>query len=409
MNYPETLEYLYARLPMFQRQGAAAYKSDLTNTIQFCSALGNPEKSQKFIHVAGTNGKGSVSHMLAAVFQLHGYKTGLYTSPHLIDFKERIKVNGTCISENEVVEFVDRHQDTIEGISPSFFECTVAMAFDHFQRHKCDISIIETGLGGRLDSTNVIMPELSIITNIGFDHMDLLGNTLELIAKEKAGIIKPGIPVLIGEFQQEVSEVFEEKGSPLHYAIDFEVSPEDCDCDLKGAYQINNIRTVLAAIELLKHQYPLKDDLVRLALRNVSESTGLRGRWETLGRDPLVVCDTAHNLPGIEKLIPQIMSVPCARLHIVWGMVKEKDTGKIWPLLPDKAEYYFCSPSIPRGRPADELAGEANLHGLQGSVYQDVPSAYRAALNKANTDDFIFVGGSTFVVADVLTYIDSLD
>jgi dihydrofolate synthase/folylpolyglutamate synthase len=408
-KYSDTLSYLYERLPMFQRIGPAALKPNLDNTLAFCAHIGNPEAKLTCIHVAGTNGKGSVSHMLAAIFQEHGYKLGLYTSPHLLDFRERIKINGDWITQQAVVQFVESNKDFIEKIEPSFFEVTVAMAFDYFEKEKTDICIIETGLGGRLDSTNIITPILSVITNIGQDHMDLLGDTLQKVAFEKAGIIKPGVPALIGEYQAELVEVFENKAAQekteLHFAINF----EDCKAqsDLKGAYQVKNIQTAWAACQLLKKQFKLTSPIIRKALLNVQKSTGFRGRWQLLQKNPTVICDTGHNLDGIILSMQQLKTQKYKQLHIVWGMVSDKDTKKILPLLPQQAIYYFTQPSLIRAKDCVELQTEAKAFNLNGETYVQVEQAFEAAKKVAEVDDMIFIGGSTFVVADLLTYLQN--
>ena len=409
MNYSETVDYLYSRLPMFQRTGASAYKADLTNTIALCDQIHNPQNALTCIHIAGTNGKGSTSHMLASIFQHHGYKTGLYTSPHLVDFKERIRVNGDPVTEEYVVNFVVSNQAFIEKTAPSFFELTVAMAFDYFKLTECEVCIIETGLGGRLDSTNVITPILSVITNIGYDHMDLLGDTLEKIAGEKAGIIKPKIPALIGEKQDEIAHVFinkaQEVKAPLHFAADFKINPDEYESDLRGIYQQKNKTTVLSACQMLQKQFDLKDEIIRTALQTVSQTTGLQGRWQKIQVHPTVICDTGHNKDGIALVMQQLKEQDHQKLHSVWGMVREKDTSGIWPLLIKNARYYFTQPSIPRAKPVDELFAEARAAELEGSTFATVPNAYQAALQEAKENDLIFVGGSTFVVADLLTYL----
>ncbi|WP_242689259.1 folylpolyglutamate synthase/dihydrofolate synthase family protein [Pedobacter sp. SYSU D00535] len=430
MSYSQTLQYLYAKLPMFSRIGDAAIKKDLYNTIALCSALGNPQQKFRTIHVAGTNGKGSVSHMLAAVLQTAGFKTGLYTSPHLRDFRERIKVDGEMISEELVIEFVNSQKQLIEEVQPSFFEVTVAMAFDHFAKQKVDIAVIEVGLGGRLDSTNIITPVLSVITNIGYDHMNILGNTLPEIAFEKAGIIKPGIPAIISERQPEVEQVFLKKAkevqAPLAFASDewqeVETGPsqegrrplvlqsaQDKDdrinlsLDLTGSYQVKNVKAVLSAIGQLKRSgFRISDTRVSEGLSRIKELTGLMGRWQTLSVAPLVICDTGHNEDGIKEVLKNIEATEFDKLHMVIGMVKDKEIGKVLSLLPKKASYYFCQPQIERAKPAGELAEEAQVQGLQGEVFASVVDALAAAKKNAYKDDLIFVGGSTFVVAEVV-------
>ncbi|MDF3078709.1 MAG: FolC bifunctional protein [Sphingobacteriaceae bacterium] len=424
MDYNQTLDYLYSRLPMFNRVGASAYKKDLHNTIELCKRLGNPENRFKSIHVAGTNGKGSTSHMLAAILQTAGYKTGLYTSPHLLDFRERIRINGEMIPENYVVDFVGAQQESIEEIEPSFFEATVAMAFQYFADEQVDIAVIEVGLGGRLDSTNVITPLLSVITNIGYDHMNLLGNTLGEIASEKAGIIKPGISAVIGEKQEASAGVFlnkaKEAGSELVFASEMytvegvtrdeeqrflQVSLNDqlFELDLTGSYQAKNVCTVLASVEQLRKQgYRLPNDIVKSALKKVKSLTGLMGRWQTINESPLIICDTGHNEDGIREVLKNIESTPHKKLHVVLGMVNDKDSGKILSLLPRSATYYFCQPDLERAKPVQQLRDEAATCGLEGRVFDSVKSALNAAKANAPTDDLIFVGGSTFVVAEVL-------
>jgi dihydrofolate synthase/folylpolyglutamate synthase len=411
---------------MFTRIGVAAYKKDLTNTIAFCNRLDHPEKKFKSVHIAGTNGKGSTSHMLAAVLQQAGYKTGLYTSPHLKDFRERIKINGEMISEAEIVDFVKAHQDFILALSPSFFEVTVAMAFEYFAQQNVDIAIIEVGLGGRLDSTNIISPELSIITNIGWDHMNLLGNTLPLIAAEKAGIIKPNIPVIIGEYQEEIISVFENKAKECNASfllaenewsvtdnqlsnhqrklkINSAKNSYDLSLDLTGSYQIKNVKAVLSAVQILnKLGFEIKEADVVSALADVKKLTGLMGRWQTLENNPLIICDTGHNLDGIKVVLENINQINYEKLHLIIGMVKDKDISKMLSLFPKNATYYFCSPNIERAKQATELQLEARNFGLIGDAYESVEQALLAAKKNANKKDFIFIGGSTFVVAEVV-------
>jgi dihydrofolate synthase/folylpolyglutamate synthase len=421
MTYTETLNYLYQNLPMFQRVGAVAYKGDLTNTQALCEALGNPHLKFKSIHVAGTNGKGSSSHMLASIFQSAGYKTGLYTSPHLKEFTERIRINGQEIDQVFVVGFVEKIKPLIEKIQPSFFEITVAMAFDYFAYQQVDVAIIEVGLGGRLDSTNVITPVLSLITNISWDHMDLLGDTLEKIATEKAGIVKPEIPVVISERQSEVEKVFVLKAnecrSPILFASDqFKVTRENngfysinhndlhyhLELDLMGTYQTRNLAGVLACIEVLrKTEYSISDQQIKSGLKEVMLRTGLRGRWQKTGERPLIICDTGHNEGGIREIVKQINEMKHGHLHMVLGMVKDKDVSKVLSLLPVAATYYFCQASIPRAMPAEELSVKAEGFGLKGNVFKNVNDAIRAAKENSSSEDFIFVGGSTYVVAEV--------
>ena len=424
-TYADTLHYLYAQLPMFTRVGASAYKKDLHNTLALCNALHNPERKFKSVHIGGTNGKGSSSHMLAAILQTAGYKTGLYTSPHLRDFRERIRINGQMIPEQEVINFVNSHQALFEEINPSFFEATVGLAFDYFAKQGVDIAIIEVGLGGRLDSTNVINPLLSLITNIGLDHQDILGNTLEEIAKEKAGIIKSSTPIIVGEKQAEIADVFENKAIEANAKILFAsecwtITPKETapllvvnalsskqnlelTLDLRGSYQVKNLAGVLTAVDELREQgFKISEENLKTALKQVSSLTGLQGRWQTLQQEPLVICDTGHNEDGIKEVLKNITNTPHQNLHMVWGMVKDKDVTKILELLPKKANYYFCQPNIPRGKPTEELAQEAQKYQLKGQAYTSVAEAYQQALSHAKPNDLVFVGGSTFVVAEVL-------
>jgi dihydrofolate synthase/folylpolyglutamate synthase len=408
-SYDEVLEYLYRRLPVFQYQGASAYKKDITNTLLLCAELGNPEQQFKSIHVAGTNGKGSVSSMLSAICSRHGMKTGLYTSPHLKDFRERLRINGNMIAETFIVDFVCEHQALIERINPSFFEVTVAMAFSWFAAQKVDIAIIEVGLGGRLDSTNVITPELSVITNIGWDHADLLGPTLEHIAYEKAGIIKQEVPVVLGEWDNLTGPVFrqmsQERKAPLRIASENpEWSHRALESSLKGHYQQKNIRTVWESVRALQNAgWALEDTRVETALNMVTELSGLRGRWDILQAEgPQIVADTAHNEPGIREIMQQLQTQSFERLHMVLGFVKEKDLGKILPLFPRNAHYYFCKPDIERGLDAEILRETAATYDLDGKAYAHVADALQAAKNTAGKNDFIYVGGSTFVVAEAL-------
>lgn len=428
MNYSETLNYLFTKLPMFTRIGSAAFKKDLTNTIALCKALGEPQTKFKTIHIAGTNGKGSCSHMLASILQEAGYKTGLYTSPHLKDFRERIRINGNMIDENTVVDFVARYKQLFESIEPSFFEWTVALCFDYFASQKVDIGIIETGLGGRLDSTNIITPLLSIITNIGWDHTDMLGNTLPEIAFEKAGIIKPLIPVVIGEYVTATLSVFNNKAKEtnsklilanqiaevLHFKsthtqavfdIGFEHGEmwKNMDCDLPGIYQQKNIVTVITAVLQLQMQgFKITEMDVRMGLSKVKKNTGLKGRWYVLNQKPLIVCDTGHNEDGIAYVVQQIKQQKYKHLHLVIGMVKDKDINKILALLPVDATYYFCKADIPRGLDEKELQAQASTHNLHGHTYASVSEALQAAKQAALQDDMIFIGGSTFVVAEII-------
>ena len=435
MQYQETIDYLYTRLPMFSRIGAAAIKPNLDNTIAICAFLGHPEKKIKTIHIAGTNGKGSTSHMLASIFQEAGYKTGLYTSPHLYDFRERIKVNGQMCSQDFVIDFTKKIKPCIEKIEPSFFEIAVGMAFDYFVQEKVDIAIIETGLGGRLDSTNVIEPELSIITNIGFDHMSLLGNTLEAIASEKAGIIKKETPVVIGATDTDTKKVFEAKASkenaPIYFAEDFiefksfqnnwqnalfefnqplihlldaPLFPKNftIECDLPAKYQAKNLKAVLVAAQLLSTMgWKLTASKVLKALSQIKKNNGLMGRWESIQDRPRVILDVAHNEHGINALLEQLASLPYQQLHIVTGMVKDKDIQAVLALLPKNALYYFTQSHIPRALPVKELAAEASEVGLNGDAFDDVNIALQYAIKNANHNDLILVIGSIFLVAEV--------
>jgi dihydrofolate synthase / folylpolyglutamate synthase len=429
MTYQQTLDYLFTKLPMFSRIGAAAYKKDLTNTWALLEILDNPHKKIKTIHVAGTNGKGSTSHMLAAILQTAGYKTGLYTSPHLKDFRERIRINGNFIEEVFVVDFVKRIEQFIPTIEPSFFEITVAMAFDYFSTEATDIAVIEVGLGGRLDSTNVITPELSVITNIGRDHMYLLGDTLEKIAFEKAGIIKKEIPVVVGEILPETISVFEKKAkelqAPLYIASrQFYVSDWKYEnhhlfvntvqtnnnahhlyrLDLPGIYQTKNLLTVLTTVHQLQQRGWLIDEKhVQQALQNVKKTTGLHGRWEIIHHYPTVVLDVGHNEDGLRQIAEQLSFTNYQHLHIVIGMVKDKEVEKVLPLLPLLATYYFTKAAIPRALPEEELQAKAALSGKQGHCYADVNSALKAALANAKKEDLILVCGSVFVVGEITT------
>lgn len=428
MTYSQTLEYLFGKLPMYQRIGAAAYKADLNNTIAICNALGNPEKKLKCVHVAGTNGKGSSSHMLAAILQQAGYKTGLYTSPHLVDFRERIKINGKQIPKADVVKFVEEHRTTFEKIEPSFFEWTVGLAFDHFVKEEVDIAVIEVGLGGRLDSTNVISPVVSLITNIGMDHMNLLGSTLPAIAAEKAGIIKPRIPVVISQTQLDVIAVFNTKAKELKAPVEFAdknfkvISSRHIEqklqvdvlnrkqnqitsyqLDLLGTYQLKNLLGVLNTVEVLKHKgFMIEEKEVVSALKQVQKVTGLQGRWQTLSIKPLVIADTGHNEDGIKEVLENLKRYQYQKLHIVLGVVNDKDISKILKLLPKDAVYYFCKASIPRALDENELSSLAKKAGLLGSNFKNVPEALAKAKKQAKANDLVFVGGSTFTVADAL-------
>lgn len=441
MNYQQTIDYLFSRLPMFSRIGAAAFKKDLTNTIALCKHLGNPHQEFRSIHIAGTNGKGSVSHMLAAILQTAGYKVGLYTSPHLKDFRERIKINGEEVNQEFVIHFTEYMRPLIEAIEPSFFEITVAMAFDYFAKQKVDVAVIEVGLGGRFDSTNIITPELSIITNIGWDHMNILGDSLEKIAFEKAGIIKHNVPVVIGETLPETKPVFEkiaaEKNATIHYAkqtrniLSWEWSGRTLQrgpsgpseqkheliveieekgktdhkkyhLDLPGIYQSKNLLTTLEACSVLKNlNYDLDETDIRTGSQKTKRLTGLHGRWEIIHEHPIIVLDVGHNEEGIKQITQQLELTSFHGLHIVIGLVKDKEIEKLLSLLPHYATYYFTQAQIPRALPADVLKAKAKSQNLEGEVYTDVNSALKAAKAKAHNDDLILICGSVFLVGEV--------
>jgi len=406
MNYQETINWMFNQLPMYQLQGASAYKKDLTNTILLANHLRNPEQQLKCIHVAGTNGKGSTSHLLASVLQEAGYKVGLYTSPHLKDFRERIKINGKEISEDFICDFVSKNKAFFEENQLSFFEMTVGLAFEYFVKEQTDINIIEVGMGGRLDSTNIITPLLSIITNIGFDHTQFLGNTLESIAFEKAGIIKNNIPVVIGEYTPETKAVFiaksKETNSDIYFASD--LISETLPSTLLGDYQVHNKKTVQKAIKIMvtQNNFKISEENIRNGFLQVITNTGLQGRWQQLNENPKVICDTAHNSHGLKIVLNQIQKEEFNKLHIVLGVVNDKDLDEILPLLPKNATYYYCKPNIPRGLNAEILHQKGIDFGLIGKVYNSVSNAYHEALKNANKNDFIYIGGSTFVVAEVL-------
>jgi len=429
MTYKQCIDYLYNQLPVFHRIGKAAYKANLNNSISLDNHLGNPAQKIKCIHIAGTNGKGSVSHYLSAILQEAGYKTGLYTSPHLIDLSERIKINGMPIPKNKIIEFVEKHQTFFEDLQPSFFEMITAMAFDYFQQQKVDFAIIETGLGGRLDSTNIIFPLISVITNISWDHTDLLGETLPLIAQEKAGIIKKNVSVVIGETNEETMPVFVQyskinqspisvadeiwKVEPLSHSIEFQLFNvyfkrnllyENLATQLLGNYQQKNIQTVMEVVYQLKTlglQIPDKNLID--GIKKVVDLTHLRGRWEILQKRPLMICDTGHNEAGIQYITTMFQQYSFQLCHFVFGVVQDKAIDKILPLLPKNAQYYFCKANIPRGLDAKLLQTEAKKHGLKGESYSSVMDAVLAAKNSAQEDDFIFFGGSTFIVAEALS------
>ncbi|MGB7784711.1 MAG: folylpolyglutamate synthase/dihydrofolate synthase family protein [Salinimicrobium sp.] len=405
MTYQETVDWMFRQLPMYQQIGGKAYKVDLSNIQKLSAHLQEPHKSFKTIHVAGTNGKGSVSHMLASVLQESGYNVGLYTSPHLKDFRERIKINGHEISEKAVIDFIKKNKSFFDQEQLSFFEMTVGLAFQYFAAEELDIAVIEVGLGGRLDSTNIISPEVSVITNIGLDHTAILGNTLPAIAAEKAGIIKPNTPVVIGERQEETLPVFckiaSENNAELFLAEDYSgiIYPSD----LKGYYQKKNTKTVLQTIEVLRTAgWEIPEAALRRGLENVIFNTGLRGRWEILQERPRVICDTAHNREGLQFAMQQLQEEQFSNLFVVFGVVNDKDLDAILPLLPKNAKYFFCRPDIPRGMQAEVLQKEAAQKGLFGEVFNSVPEAYEAALLQASEDDVIYVGGSTFTVAEII-------
>ena len=428
MNYAETTNWMFNKFPMYQKIGASAYKPDLGNIKELLDFLGNPQNSFKTVHVAGTNGKGTVSHTLASIFQECGYKTGLYTSPHLLDFRERTRINGKMIPEQNVIDFIGDNKEKFEEMQLSFFEMATGMAFDYFAKEKVDIAIIEVGLGGRLDSTNVINPELSIITNISLDHVNMLGNTLAEIAVEKAGIIKPNTPVVIGETQPETKDVFIKKAQECKAPIFFADQIVDCDkihiesldyqkfdiwkdnelyieaveFPLLGYYQKKNLSTVICAVEQLKAKFNIEKKDVINGLEFVVKNTNLMGRWQILSRQPLVIADTGHNVGGIKEIVMQLSDMTFRKLHFVLGCVNDKDIDGILHLLPHYADYYFCKADIPRGLDANILADKALEAGLRGKVYESVQQAYNSALNNAHFDDVVFIGGSNFTVAEVI-------
>lgn len=423
MNYQEAIDFMFSSLPMYQRVGKAAYKANLDNTLALDEYFGHPHKSFKTIHVAGTNGKGSVSHSLSAILQSAGYRTGLYTSPHLVDYRERIRINGEMISKDYVCDFINDNQEIIGKLNPSFFEMSVALAFKYFADMKVDVAVIEVGMGGRLDSTNIITPKLSVITNISFDHTQFLGNTLPLIAGEKAGIIKPGIPVVIGQTHAETKDVFlakaKKQNSPITFA-DKEIHVEKIKVadnhkhaeylindtktikfDLFGEYQTKNLATILEAAKQLKNRgFAIDDKNISDALQNVKGLTGLHGRWEILSDSPLTICDTGHNIDGLSYVTAQLKAIKCQRLHIVLGFVNDKDVEHVMPLFPKDAKYYFTNADIPRAMPAEQVKAYGEKFGLIGEIYENVPSAYESAKKNASADDTIFIGGSTFIVGD---------
>ncbi len=427
MTYQQTLDYLFSTLPMFSRIGSAAFKKDLANTVALCGFLDNPQNRFQSVHIGGTNGKGSVSHMLAAIMQTAGYKTGLYTSPHLKDFRERIKINGEMITESFVIDFVEKTKTIAEAIQPSFFELTVGMAFDYFATQNIDIAIVEVGLGGRLDSTNILNPELAIITNIGWDHTNILGNSLQEIAGEKAGIIKENIPVIIGERKKETEAIFQDtahkKYAPIYFAEDyykvksFTVNPQFIDIeisdveknldtryqlDLPGIYQTKNSITVLEAVKILNEKgWKIEEDTIATAFKTTKKITGLHGRWEVIQEQPTVVLEVAHNPEGLKEMLAHIQQLRFNKLHIVFGMVKDKDAGSLLELLPKEAAYYFTEAHIPRALDAETLKGKAAVYHLYGEAWTEVNQALQHAKNNALPDDLIIVCGSIFLVAEV--------
>jgi dihydrofolate synthase / folylpolyglutamate synthase len=419
--YNEAINFLYSQLPVYHHIGPAAYKKDLSNTLQLCGLLDNPQHKFKCIHITGTNGKGSSAHMVAAILQSVGFKTGLYTSPHLKDFGERIKINGKEIRKEYVVEFVNRMKEAMSEIKPSFFELTVAMAFEYFALEKIDFAVVEVGLGGRLDSTNIINPEVSLITNIGYDHMDILGNSLTEIAYEKAGIIKQNKPVVISERQAEIENIFiakaSETKSEIYFASDLinlgtkghgiiEIKSERFEFllepELKGIYQEKNIKGVLQTIAVLRDRgYQISEEAIKNGINNTITLTGLKGRWQKIGERPMIICDTAHNAEGLAEIIKQIKMTPHKKLRWIFGMVKDKSPDKVLAILPGVAQYYFCQAKIPRAMDASELLEKAKTFGLVGVVIKDVNAAIEMAMNESDPYDLIMVGGSTFVVAEV--------
>ncbi len=423
MTYPEVLQYLYDSLPMYQRIGKAAIKKDLTNTLALCQHVNNPQDKFRSVHIAGTNGKGSSAHSLAAILQSAGYKTGLYTSPHLKDFTERIRINGMAISQEAVIAFVTNNRDMLENVKPSFFEMTVAMSFDYFAKEQVDIAVIEVGLGGRLDSTNVITPLISLITNIGYDHTDMLGDTLAQIAYEKAGIIKANVPVVISERQEETTPVFIETAqrqhAPLYFAQDYvrveatdenkvsvyedgEMMFENISLALTGTYQVNNLSGVLQTVALLQQQgWGIDRQAIISGLASVDMLTGLKGRWQTLAQQPLTICDTGHNREAFIYITKQLKTIPYRQLHMVLGFSGDKDIQPVLELLPRQAHYYFCQAQVPRAMPVDVLKEKARRMHLQGEAFPTVEAAIHQAQQQAGADDLIFIGGSNFVVAEI--------
>ncbi len=405
MNYKDTLDWMFTQLPMYQKQGKSAYKADLSRTLKLAKHLGNPQQKFKSVHVGGTNGKGSTSHMIASILQEAGYKVGLYTSPHLKDFRERIRINGAVVTERFVIEFIAQHKSFFEAHKFSFFEMTVGMAFAYFAQEQVDVAVVEVGLGGRLDSTNIITPELAVITNIGLDHTQFLGDALELIAGEKAGIIKPEVPVVIGETHPATKPVFDAKATAVGTKIVYadQLASAAYKSDMIGSYQTKNIKTAYQSIKELRLKgYSLTERHVESGFLNVMANTGLLGRWQVLNTAPKTVCDTGHNKEGLTYVMAQLLKETYSALHIVFGVVKDKDVQTIVDVLPKTARYYFCKPEISRGKPATDLKNELEPFGLYGEAYNSVNEAYKSALKKASKTDFIFIGGSTFVVAEII-------
>lgn len=404
-KYQDTIDWMFAQLPMFQRIGSSAFKKDLTNTLKSAEHLNHPERNFKTVHVGGTNGKGSTSSLIASVLQEAGFKVGLYTSPHLVDFRERIRINGEQISKEFVVDFIEQNKNFLEQNKLSFFEMTVGMAFQYFSEQKVDVAIIEVGLGGRLDSTNIITPLLSVITNIGWDHMNLLGNTLEEIAFEKAGIIKDNIPVVIGEFTTETQKVFQKeaelKNAPIYFASEID-DVSNLDSDLKGNYQLHNKKTAYQSIQLLKNHFSIDNDAIVKGFLNVEKNTGLKGRWTLLSEKPLIVADTAHNKNGLEIVMQQVHQQKFDKLFMVFGVVNDKDIDSILPYLPKNAEYFVAKPNVPRGLDSIVLKDKLKEKGFKAIHFNSIPEALNHAKSKASANDMIYIGGSTFVVAEVV-------